>query len=262
MFPLSPRFATAFALALPLGLLAGAGACSKISKTDDRPRTARAFPPAQRAVSAASPGFDSEGHRDSRSEARTVMDLAAIGPGMSVADVGAGAGYYTVRLAHRVGKHGRVLAEDVDRAASDRLGSRILREGLENVSLTLGRQDDPSLPGSSFDRVLLVHVYHEVSEPYAFLWRLRPALRPGGKVVVVDSDRPSGAHGIAPAQLFCEFGAVGLRLTEFVRKPQLQGYYAEFEAAGTRPEPAEIRPCRMEISGGADGAIEAPTVRS
>jgi hypothetical protein len=88
-------------------------------------------------------------------------------------------------------------------------------------------------------------MYHEVAEPYAFLWRLRPALKPGGRVIVVDVDRPTGDHGIPPSLLFCEFGAVGFRLTQFVRKPELQGYFAQFEAAGDRPGPAAIRPCRQ-----------------
>ena len=101
------------------------------------------------------------------------------------------------------------------------------------------------LPEASFDRIFLVHMYHEVSEPYAFLWRLRPALRPGGKVIVVDVDRSTADHGIRPELLFCEFGAVGFRLAQFVRKPELQGYYAQFEADGTRPAPASIRPCQQ-----------------
>jgi ubiquinone/menaquinone biosynthesis C-methylase UbiE len=173
------------------------------------------------------------------------MDLAAIKPGMTVADIGSGEGYYTVRLAERVGKKGRVLAEDIDRDALARLGSRVETEHLDNVSIKLGTEDDPRLPERSFDRILLVHMYHEVSEPYAFLWRLRPALRPGGKVVVVDVDRPADAHGLPPALLFCEFASVGFRLTQFVRKPELQGYYAQFEAVGARPAPAQIKPCRM-----------------
>ena len=117
------------------------------------------------------------------------------------------------------------------------------RERLDNVSVALGAEDDPHLPAGSFDRVFMIHMYHEVGEPYAFLWRLRPALRPGGQVVVVDIDRPTDQHGIAPALLFCEFQAVGFRLVEFVRKPELNGYYAQFEASGDRPEPAAIKPC-------------------
>jgi ubiquinone/menaquinone biosynthesis C-methylase UbiE len=105
--------------------------------------------------------------------------------------------------------------------------------------------EDPKLPDKSFDRIFMVHMYHEVSEPYAFLWNLRPALKPGGSVIVVDVDRPTDRHGIPPDLLFCEFAAAGFRLAEFVRKPEVTGYYAKFEAAGPRPAPAAIVPCRL-----------------
>jgi ubiquinone/menaquinone biosynthesis C-methylase UbiE len=222
-------------------------ACQQQQRVDDsRPASARDFPVADRPVSSQSDNSgSSEVERDSNNEAKVVMDLAHITEGMSVADIGAGEGYYTVRLAQRVGRKGRVLAEDIDRDANERLGQRVLRERLENVSIILGTEDDPRLPPDSFDRIFLVHMYHEVTEPYAFLWRLRPALRAGGKVIVVDVDRPTDHHGIPPALLFCEFASLGFRLTEFVRKPELQGYYAQFEASGPRPEAAEIIPCRM-----------------
>lgn len=231
------------ALLLSLSALA---ACQPASRDADRPATAREFPRPDRPVSKlGSNQFSSEVERDSVNEAKTVMDLADIVPGMTVADIGAGEGYYTVRLAERVGSGGRVLAQDIDAAALERLGARVERERLDNVSIKLGAADDPRLPAASFDRVFLVHMYHEVSEPYAFLWRLRPALREGGRVIVVDVDRPTDQHGIVPALLFCEFTSVGFRLTEFVRKPELQGYYAQFEASGERPEPAAITPCRQ-----------------
>jgi ubiquinone/menaquinone biosynthesis C-methylase UbiE len=230
------------ALALALALCA----CQQPAVDDGRAASAREFPAAERAVSKVGSRMSStEAERDKAHEAQVVMDLAKIAPGMSVADLGAGEGYYTTRLAQRVARHGRVLAEDIDPAVTERLGARVMRDGIDNVSIALGAPDDPRLPRGSFDRVLLVHMYHEVAEPYAFLWRLRPALRPGGRVVVVDVDRPTDAHGIAPALLFCEFASVGLRLTEFVRKPELRGYYAQFEAVGKRPIPADINPCRM-----------------
>jgi ubiquinone/menaquinone biosynthesis C-methylase UbiE len=221
------------------------GACAK--KVDDgRLPSSRAFPKADRPVSNLGANrFSSETARDSVNEARTVMDLAGIAKGMSVADIGAGEGYYTVRLAQRVGQDGRVLAQDIDPAAVRDLGLRIERERLDNVSIKRGAEDDPCLPANSFDRIMLVHMYHEVGEPYAFLWRLRPALRPGGSVVVVDIDRPTQNHGIPPALLFCEFEAVGFRLAEFVRKPRMQGYYARFEARGPAPKPNAITPCRL-----------------
>jgi ubiquinone/menaquinone biosynthesis C-methylase UbiE len=219
-------------------------ACQQQAADSDRPETSREFPRAYRPVSTqGETSFSTEQQRDDRNEATTVMDLARIRPGMTVADIGAGEGYYTVRLAERVGAKGRVLAQDIDRAVLNRLGDRIQRERLDNVSIKLGAEDDPGLPPNRFDRVFLVHMYHEVTEPYAFLWRLRPALREHGQVIVVDVDRPTDSHGIRPELLFCEFRAVGFRLVEFVRKPELQGYYAQFEASGARPEPKDIRPC-------------------
>lgn len=220
------------------------GGCKAQVEDADRPVTARDFPRAYRPVSeAGSNQFATEAQRDRVNEAKVVMDLAQIAEGTTVADIGAGEGYYTVRLGERVGARGRVLAQDIDKGALERLGQRVERERLDNVSIKLGAPDDPRLPEASFDRIFLVHMYHEVTEPYAFLWRLRPALRPGGQVIVVDVDRPTGEHGIPPALLFCEFSRTGFRLTRFERKPALQGYYAQFEAAGERPAPGAIRPC-------------------
>lgn len=213
----------------------------------DRPETARDFPRAERAVSELGANqFSTETQRDRVGEASKVMDLAEIEPGMTVADIGAGGGYYTVRLSERVGRKGRVLAGDIDRAALDRLGQRVERERLDNVSLRLGTPDDPRLPESSFDRILLVHMYHEVQEPYAFLWRLWPALREGGRVIVVDVDRPTNRHGISPLLLSCEFERVGFQLDAFKDAPELAGYYAQFKRAATRPAPRAIEPCRQD----------------
>ena len=225
-------------------MLLTAGCDGARSADDGRPATAREFPHSSRPVSKLGASeFSSEVQRDSVNEAQTVMDLANIRPGMTVADIGAGKGYYTVRLAERVGPKGRVLAQDIDAEALQQLGLRVERERLDNVSIKLGQPDDPKLPEASFDRIFLVHMYHEVSEPYAFLWRLRPALQKDGKVIVVDTDRAPDRHGIPPDLLFCEFNAVGFRLVQFVRKPELQGYYAEFEAVGERPAPNTIKPC-------------------
>jgi ubiquinone/menaquinone biosynthesis C-methylase UbiE len=236
---------------LPLLALLAATACDAPEHDTPVP-TGREFPAAYRPVSSlGSNAFSTEQQRDDRREAQTVMDLADIRPGMTVADIGAGEGYYTVRLAARVGEEGRVLAQDIDADALGRLANRVEQERLDNVSIKLGAADDPRLPEASFDRVFLVHMYHEVADPYPFLWRLYPALREGGQVIVVDTDRPTDQHGIAPALLFCEFAAVGFRLVEFVRKPDIAGYYAQFEAAGPRPEPGAIEPCSQPADAGA-----------
>ena len=207
----------------------------------DEPR----FPAPDRAVSdLGSNQFSTEDQRDSRGEATTVMDLAEIENGMTVADIGAGNGYYTVRLAERVGADGRVLAQDIDREALNHLGRRIERQRLENVSIRQGEVADPKLPENSFDRIFMVHMYHEVGQPYEFLWRMWPALRQGGQVIVVDIDRATDQHGIDPLLLSCEFKAAGYELVTFKDAPELAGYYAQFKAAATRPVPGEIKPCR------------------
>ena len=235
-----------------IGLLALA-----ISACDEPAATEAGFPAPDRPVSQiGSNQYSTEDQRDSRGEAQTVMDLADIEPGMTVADIGAGNGYYTVRLAERVGDNGRVLAQDIDREALSRLGRRIERQRLENVSIRLGEMADPKLPDGSFDRIFMVHMYHEIESPYEFLWRMWPALKPGGRVVVVDVDRWTDRHGIPPALLTCELEAVGFRLDEFHRKPEIAGYYAQFVAASSRPEPGEIKPCRLKAAKGA-GATSA-----
>ncbi|ANY20757.1 Ubiquinone/menaquinone biosynthesis C-methyltransferase UbiE [Tsuneonella dongtanensis] len=238
-----------------LFVLLSLGACSwSASDNGERPDTARDFPRAHRPVSDLSGNqFSNETQRDSVGEAAKVMDLADIKPGMTVADIGAGEGYYTVRLAEKVGRRGRVLAGDIDRDVLNRLGQRVERERLDNVSLKLGTADDPKLPENSFDRVFLVHMYHEVQEPYAFLWRLWPSLRENGRVIVVDVDRPTNEHGIDPLLLSCEFERVGFQLDAFKDAPELAGYYAQFKRADKRPEPAAIKPCRRDAANTSGG---------
>src|SRR3954471_15822428 len=132
------------------------------------------FPTAHRDVAPIVGGaFSTEDARDRLGEAEDVMQLAGVKTGMSVADVGAGGGYYTVRLARVVGPKGRVLAEDILPDVRDALSDRVQRERLDNVAVKLGTPDNPMLPAASFDRVFLVHMYHEVASPYAFLWHLR-----------------------------------------------------------------------------------------
>lgn len=213
------------------------------------PESSEGFPSPDRPTSGlGSNEFSTEDQRDSVGEAQTVMDLAEIEQGMTVADIGAGNGYYTVRLAARVGTDGRVLAQDVDQDALDRLARRVERQRLDNVSIRRGEFADPSLPDNSFDRIFMVHMYHEISQPYEFLWRMWPALRDEGQVIVVDRDRPTDQHGIDPLLLSCEFERVGFELVAFKDAPELSGYYAQFKAAARRPEPGEIKPCRSDAA--------------
>ncbi len=226
------------------GMLAGCdGSQPLIKRAAKQPGP---FPAADRPVAnIVSSRWSNEEERDRLNEAGAVMDGARIRPGMTVADIGAGEGYYTIRLSSRVGEDGRVLAEDIFPAVRDALGERVARQRLENVSVRLGRPADPRLPANSFDRVLMVHMYHEIAQPYEFLWRMRPSLRPGGLVVVVDANRTTPNHGTPPALLRCEFEAVGYRQVSFDDMPSAGGYLATFEAVGARPEPAAIKPCRI-----------------
>lgn len=210
----------------------------------ETPAQEQGFPEAQRDVAPiVGTSFSTEDARDRLGEAEQVMELAGVAPGMWVADIGAGAGYYTVRLAPEVGPRGRVLAEDIVEETHDALAQRVQREQLDNVAVKLGKPDDPLLPPRSFDRIFLVHMYHEVQSPYAFLWNLREGLKPSGEVVVVDSDRPAKRHGIPPALLTCEFAAVGLERTRLTMLSGGDAYFAAFRLARPRPKPSEIRPC-------------------
>ena len=203
------------------------------------------FPKADRPVaSIVSARWSTEEARDRVDEAGAVMAKADVRPGMSVADIGAGEGYYTIRLANRVGPEGRVLAEDIFPEVRDKLAERVSRERLSNVSVRLGLPADPRLPENGLDRVLMIHMYHEIAQPYEFLWRLRPSLKPGGLVVVVDADRPTQNHGTPPALLECEFAAVGYTRAFTAQMPSAGGYLMAFRAEGPRPEPEAIKPCR------------------
>ena len=156
-------------LALPLVAAFLLASCQQADDTARLP-SAQEFPRADRPVSEViSNTFSTEEARDDRNEAERVMDKAEIVPGMTVADIGAGEGYYTVRLSARVGEDGRVLAQDIDEDALRRLGARVEEERLDNVAIALGAPDDPRLPPASFDRIFMVHMYHEIAEPYAFL---------------------------------------------------------------------------------------------
>ena len=230
-----------------LAALAGLAGCNGLSRSpSDRPESARDFPRADRPVAPIiSTRWSTEQERDRVNEAEDIMNRAGIGPGMTVADIGAGEGYYTVRAARRVGPTGRALGQDIIAEVIDQLGQRVTRENWDNVSVKLGTPDDPRLPAASFDRVLMVHMYHEITEPYAFLWRLYPALKPDGEVIVVDMDRQTEQHGTPPALLRCEFAAVGFQFVGLEARTAAAGYLARFKPGPRRVAPGEITPCRL-----------------
>lgn len=124
--------------------------------------------------------------RDAEEHTTKAVEALALETGMVVADIGAGSGYYTERMARRVGPSGRVYATDIQPGMLEILQRRMSRAGLTNVVPILGRADDPGLPAGSLDLALMVDVYHELAEPQTFMRRLRDALKADGRLVLVE----------------------------------------------------------------------------
>ena len=124
--------------------------------------------------------------RESEERPSKAIKALDIKPGQVVADVGAGSGYYTVRLAERVGPTGRVFATDIQPEMLSLLRSRVSRARLDNVELVLSADADPRLPEGLFDLVLMVDVYHELARPQEVLRKLRASLKPDGRLVLVE----------------------------------------------------------------------------
>lgn len=204
------------------------------------------FPAPDRPVAAVvSSEYSDERRRDGRGEAERVLGRLGVAPGMRVADVGAGRGYYTLRLVRRLGPGATVYAEDVSAEAVKELKTRLERDGIEGVTLIVGEPRDPKLPPSAVDLALLSHMYHEIENPFEFLYRLHPALAPGARVAIVDNDRPTRRHGTPPALLACELAAVGYRQVDFLALAPADGYLAVFAPPDALPPVSAIRPCRQ-----------------
>ncbi len=201
-----------------------------------------AFPTPQRDVARIiSPVWADESSRDKAGEASKVIRILDIKPGQTVADIGAGSGYYTMRVAPVVGPRGRVIAQDiVPRYLAD-LQRRTAKAKLGNVRFVRGTPSDPRLPRASIDVALLIHMYHEIAEPYALLYRLRASLKPDARIAIVDLDRSSAMHGMPKALLVCEVKAVGYTLVSI---DDLEpGYLAVFKPAAP-VDPRTVKACR------------------
>jgi len=202
---------------------------------------AGAFPKPNRPVAdIVSPSWHNEKERDDAGEPRQVVRLLGIKSGMTVADIGAGSGYYVVRLSPIVGPRGLIIAQDVVPEYLRGLRSRVRDLGLQNVVISLGEPHDPRLPADSLDIAILVHMYHEIAQPYGLLYNLVPALKPGARVGIVDAYGPTSEHGTPPSLLGCELAAVGYREISLDRLMGSQAYLAIFAppsiASRTRPD--------------------------
>jgi SAM-dependent methyltransferase len=227
-------------------LLSLAGLLSSCQQAASPGRDERRFPTPDRPVAPIiSPAYSDEKTRDENGEAGRVMDRLGIVPGVRVADIGAGDGYYTVRLARRLGPLATIYAQDVQADYLKRLEARLEREQITGVRLVLGAPRDPKLPAASIDLAILAHMYHEIENPYEFLYRLRPALAPSARIGIIDADRPTQDHGTPPALLRCELAAVGYRQVDFLLLAPAEGYLAIFAPPDTPPRIDSITPCRQ-----------------
>jgi ubiquinone/menaquinone biosynthesis C-methylase UbiE len=153
--------------------------------------------------------------RETEEATSRAVEALGLRPGMVVADVGAGVGYYTVRIARRVGPTGRVYATDIQPGMLTVLSRRVGEEGLVNVVPVLGTPDNPRLPAAVIDVALMVDVYHELSSPQAFVRRLREALKPEGRLVLIEFRKEDprvpilDVHKMSVAQVRDELGADG-----------------------------------------------------
>ncbi len=169
--------------------------------------------------------------RDKKLQIDRVMDLLGITAGKNVADIGAGSGWFTVRAARRVGATGAVIAEDINPLAIEYIGKRVEKENLPNVRTVLGGQDDPRLRAGSVDAVLLLKVYHEIAHPVAFMKALKPALRTGAKVGIIDRNGSGADHGLNRDVVVKEMGEAGYKLvgTYDFTKADKEDYFLIFQ---------------------------------
>jgi predicted methyltransferase len=188
--------------------------------TDAQERHGRLFPPQDL-------GLLEGPDRDAWQKPDQIMDALGIADGSTVADIGAGAGWFTIRLARRVGPHGRVYAEDIQRQMLEAIRRRISREGLQNVETRLGRSTDPNLPDGEFDAVLVVDVYPEVDDRVTFLKNVARALKRNGRIGVVNykpgqgGPGPVGSEGarVDAASVEADAAAAGLRVVSRATLP-------------------------------------------
>lgn len=193
-----------------------------------------------------SPIWSDPEHRDAAREVAQIAARLHLAPGSRVADIGAGGGYDTVRLARVVGPRGRVFAEDVTPTYLKQLRRTVAAARLGNVDVVEGTLADPKLPPRSIDAAVMVHMYHEIQQPMALLAKLAPAFRPGGRLGIEELDRPTASHGTPPALLRCELAAAGYRLVDLSPLSGDIGYFAIFEApAAAKPDSVQVaRVCR------------------
>jgi ubiquinone/menaquinone biosynthesis C-methylase UbiE len=156
--------------------------------------------------------------RETEEAPDAALDAIGIARGATVADIGAGVGYFTWRLAERVGPAGKVYANDIQEKMLERLRRNMQERGLAHVEPVLGAEDDPRLPAGRMDLVLLVDVYHEFSQPRKMLQKIRESLKPDGRLVLLEyrKEDPSvpirAEHKMSVQEVKAEVEPEGFRL--------------------------------------------------
>lgn len=162
--------------------------------------------------------------RESEENPEVALDAIGIKPGMTVADVGAGTGYMSLKMAKRVGPTGKVYANDVQPEMLRRLRQNAAKEKLSNIETVLGTEADPKLPPGEFDLILLVDVYHEFSQPQKMLRKMREALKPDGRLVLLEYRKEDPTipirpeHKMSVQEVKIELEAEGFHLAEVIEK--------------------------------------------
>jgi ubiquinone/menaquinone biosynthesis C-methylase UbiE len=166
--------------------------------------------------------------REDEEKPALVMDALGLRQGEIVADLGAGSGYFTFRIAPRIGPGGKVLAVEIQDEMIETLRQRAAEQKITNVEVVKGSDRDPNLPANGVDLVLMVDVYHELAYPFEVMTRVRKALKPGGRVVFVEYRQEDPqvpikeVHKMSVAQLEKEMKAVGFTHLRTVETLPLQ----------------------------------------
>jgi ubiquinone/menaquinone biosynthesis C-methylase UbiE len=183
------------------------------------PVSGRVFAPV---MGVAGAGWLERAEREEEEAPSKAIEALALRPGMVIADIGAGSGYYTSRMAKQVRPGGRVIATDIQPGMIEILERRIKAEGLTNVTAMLGAIDDPGLPAASIDLAIMVDVYHELQQPQLFLQRLKPAFKPGGRLVLLEFRKEDPrvpileVHKMSVAEVRAELEAEGYAIDRVI----------------------------------------------
>jgi ubiquinone/menaquinone biosynthesis C-methylase UbiE len=156
-----------------------------------------------------------EKRRDEKLHPDRVMAAVGVQPDMVIGEVGAGEGYFSVKLARRVGPNGRIYANDIDEDALEELDQRCREEGLTNIVTVVGEDDDPLLPDGALEMVFMVYSFHDIEQQVALLVNLEKDLKPGGTVVILDQDPDKTkeyGHFLTTDQVVDLFDQAGYRL--------------------------------------------------